>query len=163
MIEFEGQLDENGFRQAQWLSTPGLVRWMGWLIAAALVMVLATGGLQPMLREPVQSAITLVVMAAFAIFMIVAPRRAITKTWQNTPLLHERVTGYLSEAGVRFQSSSNDTTLTWDKLVKQRVSNDLILLYTSARAALILPRSYFRTDEDWAAARALVTRNLPAK
>jgi hypothetical protein len=163
MIEFEGQLDEDAFRRAQWLSTPGLVRWMGWLIAAALVMVLATGGLQPILQKPVESAIKLGVMVAFAIFMIVAPRRAITKTWQNTPLLHERVTGYLSEAGVRFQSNSNDTTLTWDKLVKQRLGKDLILLYTSARSALILPRSYFRTEEDWAAARELVTRNLPAK
>jgi len=86
MIAFEGQLQEDEYRRAQWLSSPLIIKWIGWIVLAGLVMVLLTGGLQPILADPVISGIRLAAAIAFAGFMIIAPRRAITKVWERTPL-----------------------------------------------------------------------------
>ena len=159
MIEFEGQLQEEEFRRAQWASTPAFLRWFGWLILACVVMVFATGGLQSLRADPLADGIKLAAGIGFGLFMIIAPRRAITKVWRNTPLLHEPTSGHLSEAGIKWKTTSTDSTLTWDKITRRHTTDDLILLYTSARQALILPRSYFKSDGEWDAAKTLAARS----
>jgi hypothetical protein len=77
-------------------------------------------------------------------------------------LLHESVTGSLSETGVRWKTSSTDATYRWDQLVKHRIAEDLILLYTSTNQALIIPRSYFEGPNEWEAAKVLIAQHVRA-
>jgi|GEM_PF-4555030 len=158
MIRFEGQLQESEYRKAQWVSSPKIFRWVGWIIMAALVMNLATGGMGPILRHPLMGTVKLALGVAFALFMIIAPRRAVTKVWRNTPLLHERVNGYISEEAVGWKTPSTDSAFGWDKIIKARMRDDLFLLYTSSNQALIIPRSYFGSASEWDAAKALIAK-----
>ena len=158
MVAFEGQLHEAEFRRAQWVSSPKIVRWIGWMIVAPVALVLLTGGMEPIARDPVTSAAKLGAVLAFAVFMIVAPRRAITKAWRNTPLLHEHVAGQISEDGITWVTASTNSVYGWDKLIKHQMTDDLLLLYTSTHQALIIPRSYFKSSGDWDAARTLIER-----
>jgi YcxB-like protein len=162
VIDFEGRLQETEFRRAQWISSPMIRRWLGWMIVAALVMVLATGGIGPILRDPVTSGVKLVAGLAFAVFMIVAPRRAITKVWRNTPLLHEHVAGQISDNGITWVTASTNSKYGWNKMIKRRIRDDLLLLYTSTNQALIVPRSYFKSLNDWEAAKELIAKNIRA-
>lgn len=126
------------------------------MIFVAFALVIATGDLKSIEADPAANLIKFSVMLLFATYVTVAPRRAITKAWRNTPLLHEAVEGLLGEAGVKWRTQSVDLDLAWEKVVKQKIADDFILLYSAENSALILPRSYFATESDWQEAQKLV-------
>lgn len=126
------------------------------MIFVAFGLVIATGGLKSIEADPVTSFAKLAAVLLFATYVTVAPRRAIAKAWRNTPLLHEAVEGELDEPGVKWHTQSVDVDLAWEKVVKQKIADDFILLYSAANSAMILPRSYFATESDWQEAQKLV-------
>lgn len=158
MIRFAGQMSEAEFRRAQWLSSPRWTRWFGWVILAGLVVLTTTGGWHALLENPASQLPNFAIMLVLGIFAVVAPRRAIRRVWLRTPLLHEPVTGELSESAVVWQTPSTNSSFSWDKIVRRQVAPDMILLYTSERQALIIPQRYFATTEEWRAASELVSR-----
>lgn len=162
-IVFGGQLTEEQFRKAQWLTTPRMWYWLPWIMAASFVMVLVTGDRRHLVTSAVD-AVKLLALVAFVIFIYVAPRRAITKTWRMSKLLHERVEGELREDGIQWRTSVETAFFTWDKFLRHKNAGAFTFLYLGPAQALILPRSYFATDEDWTRARQLIAANVaPAK
>ena len=157
MIRFGGELQEAEFRRAQWMSTPWFLRWFGWLLLGLLVVMTATGGWRAVMADPASQLPRVLVVLLLATVAIVAPRLAIRKVWERTPLLREPVSGEIAESGVVWNTPSSQTTLRWDQIVKRQTSADLILLYTGPRQALLLPKRYFASEEDWRGASALIT------
>jgi len=163
MIHFGGELQEAEFRRAHSGMVPRPQRWFGISLLAILALALLSGRWRFMLNDPTLNWLLIAWFLAFAIFLIVGPRGAITKIWQNAPLLHQRVDGTISEDGVVWKTPSGQLNLSWDKFIAHRRRADVLLIYTSLNAALILPRSYFANDSDWSAANDLAARKVKAR
>jgi hypothetical protein len=162
MIEFEGELQEDEFRRGQRAMRSSLHRWLVLLVPASLATVLLTGGWETFLREPLS---TLTIGGLFALWLFIpfAQRRVVTKAWRKSPILHQRLTGTLcDEEGISWKSETSQGTVSWNKLVRQKTTSDLLLVYSTPQSAMILPRSWFVDANAWEEAGRLVTRKLPA-
>ncbi|HUR83483.1 MAG TPA: YcxB family protein [Thermoanaerobaculia bacterium] len=159
MIHFGGELQEAEFRRAQWFLSLRMLTWIGLVVLGAFLLWAVADGLGGIVRKPVLT----IALLVYAAFVIIAPRRAVTKAWRNTPLLHQRVDGEISEDGVTWKTPSSDIRLSWDKFIGHRGRSDMLLIYTSPKAALIMPRSYFVNDSDWAAANEIAARKVKAR
>lgn len=77
--------------------------------------------------------------------------------------LQGAVRGVARESGIEIVGDYTTANYPWSVLYRHELAGDVMLLYLSPTIAHILPRSFFGSDADWEAFRALVTANVPAK
>jgi len=121
---------------------------------AFLVNWAGTGGIH--LAEPVRMLLH-VLAALIVLFILLEPVVIATVTaarlWRD-PAVRSRWAGRVTAAGITFLPSERQ--LRWDSVVRSAQSDDLAVLLTGPASFLALPRSFFRSDEDWTRFRRLI-------
>jgi len=78
------------------------------------------------------------------------------RLFRQQPSLSVADEGTLSAAGMFMRSELGESRLPWRFFVRVKANDRVLLLYTAPNAFHIIPRSFFRTDEEFRLAAAAV-------
>jgi hypothetical protein len=159
-IPFSGQLTEADFRRIQLAGYPRIFKFWPWVYLAAIVMVLLTGDLKEFVAHPMQNFPGAFFLLAFAIFLLVVPRRAARKTWQTNTGIRAPFSGLLKSTGISWQGTYAQGDYPWDALYGYRSRGEILLVYSGMHQALFLLPRFFASPAGWEAAQELVEKNL---
>jgi hypothetical protein len=73
------------------------------------------------------------------------------------------IRGVARESGIEIVTDYTTANYPWHVLHHHELAGDTMLLYLSPAIAHFLPRTFFGSDAEWDAFRALVAGNVPAK
>ena len=160
VASFSGQLTEKEYSRIQMAALPRILLVMPWLILGAFVAVSLSGGLRQLLLHPVSQLLRLVLVAFFAIFLFVAPRRGARTSWRNTPSARAPFSGSIDDSGITWQGELVNGRFPWSALSCYRLTNNTLYVYTGERQALWLLERFFSAPDQWQLACDLVKANL---
>lgn len=97
---------------------------------------------------------------AFVLFMIYPTLSAGITTYKlwRSPIFRKPFSGTLSEEGILY--TGKITTITWDRITKKVIADDMIVLLTSDGILSFFPRGFFFSEGDWQRAIQLVTASV---
>lgn len=162
-IPFKGQYDRPTFFRAVRLANQparnaGRLRWL----ALAALAVLAALSLQS-LRSPeendpftwVRLGLGLALLLAYLLWPWGLAFVQARRLWAN-PALRQPISGRLQARGLTFTNTNPYRTVAWESYARLRLAPDLATLLTPAGVLTALPRSFFKSESDWQAARQLL-------
>jgi hypothetical protein len=91
----------------------------------------------------------------FVPLMFLIQRWQLTQLYKKTPYFQESFRGVVSEQGIAGESSAGQVNLVWQKIIKHKKTDDLILLYQAPNLFNIVAKEFFATSEDWDNVRQL--------
>ena len=165
-IPFQGRYDQATVNRAVALVTRPPVWGMRlrWGLLVAFVPVFAYLAL-PVLAQASPSAsdstlltrltFILLLLAAFAVLPYFNTFRLARGLWRQPSMQADRA-GAISEQGVVYRAHDGDRLLEWREFARHREAPDLIVLTTTKGGLIMLPRSFFASDEAWGQVRAAV-------
>ena len=131
-----------GYRRLAFLIFPAAFAIMMWAGASAIpisVKVLATA-----------------IACAFVPLMAFLQRRQWQRLFTRTPYLADPIRGDVSEWGLRVESSMGKSEVPWERFVKYKMNDDLVLLYQGPNIFNLVAGEFFTTADDWAQARRII-------
>jgi hypothetical protein len=162
-IPFEGQYDNVLLRQAdrevrKLLGRSTIDVTSGHL--AGIAVVLALGPVFAAAAGAPSGLLTWAPLGVLAGIVAAINSWGIGRAISNTELLGQTVKGTLSEDGVALTSPTRQISTSWPAISQFRCTRGFIAVAGSMEGAIILPRSFFVSDEQFAQARDLVTRTV---
>lgn len=129
------------------------------VVYAALIVIALRGGeqLTPDLPALAARLFTLPVLLYLILRPFIDPLFLSRKLWQ-LPANHSPLAGVITGQGVTLHNLGGSRELGWDKIARaQRTKpgGGLLVLLASDGTIIPLPRSFFQSEEDWAAAARL--------
>ena len=88
----------------------------------------------------------------FPLAYVYARRRSLAHLFRQEPILAVSQEGELTRDGLRMRSELGEATIPWRFLVRVKANTEVLLLYESPQTFIILPRSFFADDAEFAAA-----------
>jgi hypothetical protein len=127
---------------------------------AGIAVVLIIGPLFAVAAGAPRGLITWAPLGVLAGIIAAINSWGIARATSNTELLGQRVEGTISDDGIRLMSSVREIRSRWSAMSQFRCTRASIALTGSMEGALVLPRSFFGSDEQFAQAASLVSRNV---
>jgi hypothetical protein len=159
LIEFSALVDRATYRAAQRLHMRGHTA----AIWAGQVALVAYAGWKLLPLSPGRFLAVLPICLLFAPLLVWFQRRNLDRIYQSSPYLGAPVRMVMSREGIRFEAPTGEGMVPWSKFVKVRRARGLMLLYQTPRLFTIVARKFFASDEDWANAAALASRQIAAQ
>lgn len=132
----------------KWLRIGGLaliiVFWIGYILK-----LLSMGGETSNSRLEVISVSIGVAIAAYVLALPYLNSSTAAKQLWNQPIIRKPQNGHVDSQGVFFTDRSDRTPIIWDRISHKRRSDRMTVLRTDDGTAVILPRSFFKTEEEW--------------
>ncbi len=159
-IQFRGTLTEQDFNRFQQYSLPTfckwLFKWFPWLWLGFVLTRIWSG----------DYSIDQIVFDLFLLFyfFLLGPKlreRQIKRVWESSKILHEEISGVIDQESVVWRNTYGEMRYPWEILSQYREQGDFFMLYLGINQGIILPRSFFHSEEDWQQFRKLVTEKLP--
>jgi len=158
-IEFSGQLDKRLYRRAlSLLHKPSRTSTIIRLALTAVLILAATIAIVDRVTGANRLALdwTRVGRYLFALPAIVyvalqpyfGPYLTTNRLWRNAGVRATR-TGTVSERGVTLQLAESHPEIRWADVARWRANDELVVLITTQRSVLIMPRHFFRSEADW--------------
>ncbi len=162
-IQFSGTLTEQQFNRFQECCTPAVLRWiLKWLpwfwLGLILIQVLSFSGYIGsfgMFRD--------VFLLLYFLLILKFRERQIRRAWQSNKLVQGEISGVIDQEGIVWSHAYGELRYPWEIILKYREVADIFLLYTAINQALLLPHSFFNSEEDWKQFRQLIAEKLPKK
>jgi len=160
-VEFGGSLSYKEFIRFQELL---LAKWnksyIVYPITALVLTLLFSGGqvlssLNMFIREYAYWLLIFLVPFVLSIFF---RKRA----WRNIVDVQGIISGELDCNGLSWKTSHGLAKYAWNELLRFKQADDMLALFYTKRCAFYLPRSFFRTAEDWERAIDVCRNNVRA-
>jgi len=159
-IQFRGTLTEQDFNRFQQYSLPTfwkwLFKWFPWLWLGFVLTRIYSGN-----YSIDQLVFDLFLLFYFFLFLPKIRERQIKRMWESSKILHEDTSGVIDIEGVVWRNTYGEMRYPWEILSQYREQGDFFMLYLGITQAVLLPRSFFQSEEDWQQLRKLVTEKLP--
>jgi len=84
------------------------------------------------------------------------------RAWRNLADTQGVISGNLSSHGITWKTLHSLTEYEWSEILKLKQSNSMLALFYSKRCAFYLPRSFFKTEEEWERAIDLCKSKMAA-
>lgn len=163
-IHFSGTWTEQQYNRFQQLCMPAFSRWiLKWLPWFWLGFILVKLLSYPGYLISFELAFDLFTILFFWVLLPKYRESQIKRSWQSNKLIQGELSGMIDEAGVIWRNAYGEMRYPWELLLKYSEATDIILLYTAINQALILPRNFFQSEDDWQQFRQLVVEKLPKK
>jgi hypothetical protein len=157
-IPFRGVIARDVYFRAQRLNSNNAI----WLIRLAAIAFMSIIAISAYSNGDYAFATTLAGLAAVYIPIILAVRTwRFGRIYDQSPYLHAQYHGKLTEANFHIEGPLGTSDIPWNKLVKVRANDDLLLLYIGPNIFHVLTRDFFASDVEWKEARALAMRQFP--
>ncbi len=163
-VEFAGEVTYEDFKAALKLHQ-GMLAILGWirfpmLVAFAMLLLYyaATAITDFGAFGVIFSAIPLIIIVVAIASISVWQRR---RLWRNIKNTFQGLSGKASEAGVELSTPSVHSEFKWFAFVGQKHNADIALLYRNGTMFQMIPRTMFKTAEDWETFISLVNRYVP--
>ena len=157
-IRFHGIISRPLYLRAQALHV-GHRRLALLLFPAAFAVLIWAGA-----RElPVWAkALTTIIACAFVPLMALFQRWHWQRLYTRTPYLLDPMSGDVSERGLRVESATGNSEVPWERFVKYKMRDDLILLYQGPNIFNVVAREFFASADDWAGAQRIISERAQA-
>ena len=103
-----------------------------------------------------------IVLGAFAFLIRSMPRRQ-ARRLRQAPLFRGPVSGRVTDEVLELESEQSAGRTKWSAFVQYKMTDQIVLLYQSNAAAMIVPRGFFSSDDDWQRFRQHVQATVPEK
>ncbi|AFZ36086.1 hypothetical protein Sta7437_2554 [Stanieria cyanosphaera PCC 7437] len=98
------------------------------------------------------------------ILWLLSRKRQIKKILQSNKLIQGNFSGVAREQTLFWDNHLYGLSkFSWNKILKYQEAKNIIMLYTGINQALIVPRSFFNSEEDWQQFRQLVADKVTKK
>jgi hypothetical protein len=143
-VPFAGTLTFDRFVAVQKALLP---RWSHPLVTGACIMwVLSSGSATTAWYEPAMLVTSVPIAGAIVILIWGATRFTYRRQWRRMIALHGALSGAVGPAGIQWKTDISEINFSWDKIVKARVVDDMVLLHYAPRCACISRASSSRTS-----------------
>jgi hypothetical protein len=102
----------------------------------------------------------LIVLGAFAFLVRSMPRRQ-ARRLRQAPLFRGPISGRVTDEALELASERAAGKTKWSAFVQYKMTDQIVLLYQSNAAAMIVPRGFFGSDDDWQQFRRHVRSVVP--
>jgi YcxB-like protein len=166
-VRFEGRIDRQMYIDAQRLYLKPGGRGVVLLVLAILLIGYGVIGV-PLVQgsRPSAGAIAGVpaFMALWLVFLwVISPIMNARRVERTNKMFGIPLRGVAKEAGLHLESEFGTSEFPWAVFFRFKMTDALVILYQSAHAFHIFPRSFFSSDEDWQVFRACVAEKVPAR
>ncbi|WP_066190358.1 YcxB family protein [Gracilibacillus timonensis] len=86
-------------------------------------------------------------------------KKRIKKEFNNDRLASKEMTYTINQEGINYQVGKSQVCIEWGDIVKGAEHKDMFCLYISSIKAIVLPKRYFKSDEDIMAFKQLISTN----
>ncbi len=162
-VRFRGRLTQRRYFDFQELAK---MWWRKYIRIAALAMwavILYQNvdwkRLPELLRQSTISDAANIILVLLLIYTASLPyweKRKMRRMWERTPHLSEEVFGTIDQFGFDWNQTNLKVKREWSKLIKYKLSDDMIIVFESPASAYYFPREFFASDGDWERVRKLV-------
>ena|SRR5579859_2534124 len=154
-MELQYQLTQDDYLSGIKSAQLPLIKWVIRVVCAFAICIicleiwlLISGMSSPRLLDAALNirplAIFLGIWAAFVLFL---PRLSARTQFRGTPVAKLPVRLFVSDDGLRFQTSISDATVAREAIVKFIEDRNVFVCYAAARAFNLIPKRAFTTDE----------------
>jgi len=159
LVPFAGTLSFEQYRRAQRLHLEhNVTRWSVVVPVAVIGLFLVAVNLAS--QDPSGSSAFVLLFPLVLLLLRWFEERSYRNTWSSHKLAREPIRGRISEHGLAIQGEHTSADIPWDRLLKWKASDDLLLVYEARNAMHVYPRAFFASEEDWQTARELVAGKL---
>ena len=147
IIHFRGEITFEIYQRAQ--KTHFGLRWLYWFLFPIL-MTIWSYYMDPLRRT--MEALTLrfaIYSIIFITIMFLSTWYNFRKTYKNSPYLQEECSGYISQESLHLENHDATVNIPWRKFVKVKFKDELVMLYRGPNIFNMLPKEFFRSEEDW--------------
>jgi len=160
-IEIEGALSLTDAFHAV-LSPRRKVSLVLWFGVVLLWSVSAFGSTGSLLSGFTSEHVFLFGMATFGVLYFLLPVFAAWRQWTRRTGMCEPHRRVISEENITSTTSSITATMQWSYFSKYRHTKRMARLYLNPpRMFLVVPRAFFKSDDDWHSFLELLSRKLP--
>jgi hypothetical protein len=163
-LEFSGQHDQSVYFKAvsrayQPSRRSMLIRIFVFILFGAIYAALIVVYSQEEARSELEAArlfrhlITLLVLGYLVFQPHITSYRAASRLWKD-PLVRRQLAGRISSLGIQYAPSQ--VWIGWDSFIKVYKAPGLIVLLTAARKFVVLPRTFFKSDQEWITLNQLI-------
>jgi hypothetical protein len=107
-------------------------------------------------------ALLTIIACAFVPLMALLQRWQWQRLFKRTPYLSDPISGDVSERGLRVESTTGNSEVPWERFVKYKMQEGLILLYQGPNIFNVVAREFFASAEDWAKAQRIISERAKA-
>jgi hypothetical protein len=154
-IEFEGYLDKKTFLNAILLAAKGNRKRD--IVYLCFGLVFLGGFISYFINQNVGSSelvdftllkliIPLVFIAYFLFIPFFSPFLLANKSWKN-PSMQKLFSGTVTNQGIEYSGISD--TIEWNRVMEKQNSDDLLILLSSDKDIVILPKKFFKSETEW--------------
>jgi hypothetical protein len=167
-IPLHGRYSDEDIEQALALMRGRAFQVLGILVVVA-VIVASVPYVAPLLSGEADAVTVLsvvvpplVVLGAFAFLVRIMPRRQ-ARRLRQAPLFRGPVSGRATDEALELESEQSAGRTKWSAFVQYKMSDQIVVLYQNKAAAMIVPRGFFASDDDWQRFRQHVQATVPDK
>ncbi len=151
-VTFAGTLTRAEFGRVQSMLLPAWARWYVIFPLLAVGLFFFSGSREEAANPSLQLLSTALILIGAAWAM----RYTRTRAWNQLVRLHGRVSGTLTSDGIDWHTSMSTTRFEWAKVIRIARADGLTLAFYTPRCAFYFPRSFFESEEAWAAFNAVI-------
>ncbi|AFZ36085.1 hypothetical protein Sta7437_2553 [Stanieria cyanosphaera PCC 7437] len=143
-----------------------IVRWLSWFnLYSMIIKGLGNPRDIPLSFDEVISDVIgdVFIFICFLWLFFQSTKQNSKKAWQSNKLIHGNFSGVATEKTLFWNHPYGESRFPWDVMLKYREVKNIMMLYTEIDRALIIPRNFFYSEEDWQEFRQLVTSKVPKK
>ncbi|WP_066190361.1 YcxB family protein [Gracilibacillus timonensis] len=108
---------------------------------------------------PVYLGISLLASGLLTYLLFIAHQKRINKEFRSDLLATKEITYTMNQEGIDYQAERTHIYVEWENIVKGKEYKDMFGLYTSTIKTIVLPKRYFKSDEDIMAFKQLISAN----
>lgn len=166
-IEFQGRYEKQTFFKAVWmLISPSKLNLIIRIVLTILVMAIyialfiLIGNKEEISKldwaRLVRHFVTLPIILYFLLIPFIKPISIANKLWKD-PLLQGLMTGELNANGVEITYNKRGySQKDWAKYQRKIICNEFIVLLTNDGILSLIPKNFFKSDQEWNNAKKLV-------
>jgi hypothetical protein len=169
-LRFEGILTKDEFLNTSRLATRPLanrplarkkvvITFDLWPVLTAMGVVLVATGIWQMAQ--MQQANIISLMLGLVLFVFGMKLRAAPQTlWEQNETFREQREGRITERAVEIHTPTGQARLLWTDFVGYGEYEDIVVLFQDPAFGIPFPKRFFRSEAEWNAFTAMVTRKL---
>jgi hypothetical protein len=163
-IQFNGTWTEEQFKRFHQLSMPPSYRWMlKWFPWCWLGLFAFTILLNFAYKIDFKLVVNLLLLLVFWFSFSKLMEYNIKQAWQSNKLIKGEISGVIDQTEIIWKNAYGETRYPWEILLNYRETTDIVLLYIAINQAIMVPRNFFQSEEDWQQFRQLIVEKLPKK
>lgn len=106
-------------------------------------------------------ALTITIIMTGMLFVVLRVKSS--REYKSDWILKKEVFYTISKTGIYQKIGKSHSLIEWKSILYVREHKDLFLIYLTKRAALILPKRYFESNEDVGCFKNMINKNLDTK